>query len=90
MTPDDTLFITALYSLPYQAMDICNQLSVYAVLEQLGFYLPFPPVAVADRQRQGRDDALLRGLAGASDPDDPHRHRAATSASTTTRSRPPA
>ena len=43
VTPDDTLFITALYSLPYQAMDIWNQLSVYAVLEQLGFYLPFPP-----------------------------------------------
>jgi hypothetical protein len=43
VTPDDTLFITALYSLPYQATDIWNQLSVYAVLEQLGFYLPFPP-----------------------------------------------
>jgi ribosomal protein S6-L-glutamate ligase RimK-like protein len=43
VTPDDTLFITALYSLPYQSMDIWNQLSVYAVLEQLGFYLPFPP-----------------------------------------------
>ena len=56
-------------------MDIWNQLSVYAVLEQLGFYLPFPPCPVADRQRQGRDDALLRGLARASDPDDPHRDR---------------
>ena len=43
VTPDDTLFITALYSLPYQSMDILNQYSVYAVLEQLGFYLPFPP-----------------------------------------------
>jgi len=43
VTPEDTLFITALYSLPYQSMDIFNQYSVYAVLEQLGFYLPFPP-----------------------------------------------
>jgi hypothetical protein len=43
VTPEDTLFVTALYSLPYQAMDIFNQYAVYAVLEQLGFYLPFPP-----------------------------------------------
>jgi hypothetical protein len=42
VTPEDTLFITALYSLPYQAMDIFNQYTLYAVLEQLGFYLPFP------------------------------------------------
>jgi glutathione synthase/RimK-type ligase-like ATP-grasp enzyme len=42
VTPEDTLFITALYSLPYQAMDIFNQLSIYAVLEQLGFFLTFP------------------------------------------------
>jgi hypothetical protein len=43
VTPEDTLFITALYSLPYQSMDIFNQYAAYAVLEQLGFYLPFPP-----------------------------------------------
>jgi hypothetical protein len=43
VTPEDTLFITALYSLPYQSMDIYNQYALYAVLEQLGFYLPFPP-----------------------------------------------
>lgn len=43
VTPEDTLFITALYSLPYQSMDIFNQYAVYAVLEQCGFYLPFPP-----------------------------------------------
>ena len=43
VTPQDTLFITALYSLPYQSMDIFNQYALYAVLEQLGFYLPFPP-----------------------------------------------
>ncbi|PZG55367.1 hypothetical protein C1I98_03735 [Spongiactinospora gelatinilytica] len=43
VTPDDTLFITALYSLPYQSMDVFNQYALYAVLEQAGFYLPFPP-----------------------------------------------
>jgi glutathione synthase/RimK-type ligase-like ATP-grasp enzyme len=43
VTPADTLFITALYSLPYQSMDIFNQYALYAVLEQTGFYLPFPP-----------------------------------------------
>jgi hypothetical protein len=42
VTPQDTLFITALYSLPYQSMDIFNQYALYAVLEQAGFYLPFP------------------------------------------------
>jgi hypothetical protein len=42
VTPEDTLFVTALYSLPYQSMDIFNQYALYAVLEQLGFYLPFP------------------------------------------------
>lgn len=43
VTPEDTLFLTALYSLPYQTMDIQNQYSIYAVLEQAGFYLPLPP-----------------------------------------------
>ncbi|MFC9330134.1 RimK family alpha-L-glutamate ligase [Kitasatospora sp. NPDC057015] len=43
VTPQDTLFVTALYSLPYQSMDIFNQYALYAVLEQAGFYLPFPP-----------------------------------------------
>jgi glutathione synthase/RimK-type ligase-like ATP-grasp enzyme len=43
VTPADTLFITSLYSLPYQAADVFNQLSLYAVLEQAGFYLPHPP-----------------------------------------------
>lgn len=42
VTPEDTLFITALYSLPYQAMDIFNQFALYSVLEQAGFYLTFP------------------------------------------------
>jgi len=42
VTPEDTLFITALYSLPYQSMEIFNQYALFSVLEQLGFYLPFP------------------------------------------------
>jgi glutathione synthase/RimK-type ligase-like ATP-grasp enzyme len=45
VTPEDTLFVTALYSLPYQSMDIFNQYALYAVLEQAGFYLPFPTEA---------------------------------------------
>jgi hypothetical protein len=43
VTPADTLFVTMLYSLPYQAMDVFNQYAIYAVLEQCGFYLPSPP-----------------------------------------------
>ena len=43
VTPENTLFITSLYSLPYQSADVFNQLSLYAVLEQAGFYLPHPP-----------------------------------------------
>jgi hypothetical protein len=43
VTPEDTLFVTSLYSLPYQAMDVFNQYALYAVLEQSGFYLPNPP-----------------------------------------------
>ncbi|MFC7547910.1 RimK family alpha-L-glutamate ligase [Plantactinospora sp. GCM10030261] len=43
VTPADTVFITALYSLPYQGMDVFNQYAVYAVLENSGFYLPAPP-----------------------------------------------
>jgi glutathione synthase/RimK-type ligase-like ATP-grasp enzyme len=43
VTPEDTLFITSLYSLPYQAQDVFNQYALYAVLEQLGFHLPSPP-----------------------------------------------
>lgn len=42
-TPADSLFVTALYSLPYQSMDVFNQYAIYAVLEQLGYYLPAPP-----------------------------------------------
>jgi glutathione synthase/RimK-type ligase-like ATP-grasp enzyme len=43
VTPADTLFVTSLYSLPYQSMDIFNQYALYAVLEHSGFYLPAPP-----------------------------------------------
>jgi glutathione synthase/RimK-type ligase-like ATP-grasp enzyme len=43
VTPADTLFVTSLYSLPYQAMDVFNQYALYAVLEHGGFYLPAPP-----------------------------------------------
>lgn len=43
VTPADTIFITSLYSLPYQSADVFNQLALYAVLEQAGFYLPHPP-----------------------------------------------
>lgn len=43
VTPADTLFVTSLYSLPYQAPDVFNQLALYTVLEQVGFYLPHPP-----------------------------------------------
>jgi glutathione synthase/RimK-type ligase-like ATP-grasp enzyme len=43
VTPADTLFVTSLYSLPYQAMDVFNQYALYAVLENCGFYLPAPP-----------------------------------------------
>ena len=43
VTPEDTLFVTSLYSLPYQAMDVFNQYALFSVLEHSGFYLPAPP-----------------------------------------------
>ncbi|PZS36543.1 MAG: hypothetical protein DLM59_01000 [Pseudonocardiales bacterium] len=43
VTREDTLFVTSLYSLPYQAQDVFNQYALYSVLEQSGFYLPAPP-----------------------------------------------
>lgn len=43
VTPADTTFITAVYSLPYQSDDVFDQYAVYAVLENVGFYLPTPP-----------------------------------------------
>lgn len=47
VTPDDTLFLSSLYSLPYQSADVFNQFTLYAVLEQAGFYLPHPPKLAA-------------------------------------------
>jgi glutathione synthase/RimK-type ligase-like ATP-grasp enzyme len=43
VTPEDTLFITSLYSLPYQTVDVFNSYASFTVLAQLGFYLPTPP-----------------------------------------------
>ncbi|MEV0962402.1 MULTISPECIES: RimK family alpha-L-glutamate ligase [unclassified Streptomyces] len=43
VTPEDTLFVTSLWSLPHQTQDVCNQLFLYTNLERLGFYLPIPP-----------------------------------------------
>jgi hypothetical protein len=43
VTPADTLFVTSLYSLPYQMVDVFNQYVLHAVLEEAGFYLPAPP-----------------------------------------------
>ncbi|HZM83454.1 MAG TPA: hypothetical protein VFC19_47675 [Candidatus Limnocylindrales bacterium] len=43
VTPADTLFVTSVYSLPYQVIDVFNQHAIHAVLEQCGFYLPIPP-----------------------------------------------
>src|SRR5690349_6415673 len=43
VTCRDTLFVTSPYTLPYQAADTFNQFTLYAVLEQAGFYLPHPP-----------------------------------------------
>jgi glutathione synthase/RimK-type ligase-like ATP-grasp enzyme len=41
--PTDTIFVTELYTFPYQIIDTFKQISVFMVLEQLGFYLPVPP-----------------------------------------------
>ncbi|WKB35675.1 hypothetical protein QS257_19955 [Terrilactibacillus sp. S3-3] len=38
----DTIFVTSLWSLPHQTQDVCNELFLYTILEQLGF-LPIPP-----------------------------------------------
>jgi glutathione synthase/RimK-type ligase-like ATP-grasp enzyme len=47
VTPHDTLFISSLYSLPYQSADVFNQLALYSVLDLAGFYLPHPPELAA-------------------------------------------
>lgn len=43
VTPRDTMFVTSLWSLPHQTGDVCNELFLYTILEQAGFYLPIPP-----------------------------------------------
>lgn len=43
VTPQDTIFVTSLYSMPHQVQDVCNQLYLFTILERLNFYLPIPP-----------------------------------------------
>jgi RimK-like ATP-grasp domain len=43
VTPEDTVFVTSLWSLPHQTGDVCNELFLYTILEQAGFYLPIHP-----------------------------------------------
>lgn len=43
VTPADTMFVTELWTFPHQIVDAFKQISMFMVLEQLGFYLPVPP-----------------------------------------------
>ncbi|MFF4605812.1 RimK family alpha-L-glutamate ligase [Streptomyces sp. NPDC001339] len=43
VTPQDTVFVTSLWSLAHHAPDVCNQLYLYTILEAAGFHLPIPP-----------------------------------------------
>lgn len=43
ITPEDTILVTSMWSLPHQVLEVCNQLFAYSVLEQAGFYLPIHP-----------------------------------------------
>lgn len=43
ITPEDTILVTSLWSLPHQVQEVCNQLFAYSILEQAGFYLPIHP-----------------------------------------------
>jgi glutathione synthase/RimK-type ligase-like ATP-grasp enzyme len=43
ITPEDTILVTSLWSLPHQVQEVCNQLFAYSILEQAGFYLPIQP-----------------------------------------------
>jgi hypothetical protein len=43
VTPEDTVFVTDIYSLPHQLQDVGGQLFLYTLLERAGFYLPIPP-----------------------------------------------
>jgi len=43
VTPDDTVFVTAVWSLAHQMSDVANELFLYRLLQKLGFYLPIDP-----------------------------------------------
>ena len=43
VTPADTIFVTALYTLPHQIGDAFRTMSVFTLLQHAGFYLPTPP-----------------------------------------------
>jgi glutathione synthase/RimK-type ligase-like ATP-grasp enzyme len=45
VTPEDTVFVTDMYSLPHQLQDVGAQVFTYTLLERAGFYLPIPPFA---------------------------------------------
>lgn len=47
VTPEDTVFLTSLYTLAYQMGDAFTQYTLYSVLEHAGFYLPHPPELAA-------------------------------------------
>jgi hypothetical protein len=41
-TPEDTIFVTPMWTMPHQVVDACNQMFLYSTLESFGFYLPIP------------------------------------------------
>ena len=43
VSPIDTIFVTSMWTLPYQQQDVTNMIFIYKNLEQIGFYLPIPP-----------------------------------------------
>jgi glutathione synthase/RimK-type ligase-like ATP-grasp enzyme len=42
-SPADTIFVTVIWAMPHQVIDVCNQMFLYSTLEAFGFYLPIPP-----------------------------------------------
>ena len=43
VTPDNTVFVTSVWSLAHQMGDVANELFLYRILQKLGFYLPIDP-----------------------------------------------
>lgn len=43
VTPEDTIFVTELYSFPHQERDLLALVTTFKALEAAGFYLPVPP-----------------------------------------------